>query len=86
MNSLENFKNFNSWQKKYERLHDSSYNKQARKDYERIIFNNYSGKILSETEEAILFSNSFQKFLLKNPAAAEFGSLDEYEVKQNEGI
>ena len=79
--NVETAKKYNSWESRYNRLKDNRLNNQARNFYNKMLTSTYSAMTLSESEEAIVFSQAFQRGLLKNPDAAEFGKFDEYEIK-----
>ena len=74
----------NSWEKRYERLNSTEYNKKARKNFQKAISTIYADGQLSEEQEAILFSQSYHQLLLKNPAASKFPDFDEYEVEKTD--
>ena len=80
----ENLKKRNSWENRYERLKESKLNKQAWNYYKKIISATYSNQNLSEDEEAILYSQAFQRHLLKDPSSAVFGEFDEYEIEKTD--
>ena len=77
-------KEHDSWQNRYEKLKNTETNKNARKNFQKTVAKTYSNQELTEIEEAILFSQEFHKFFLKNPAGARFPALDEYEVEKTE--
>lgn len=74
----------NSWENRYARLKDSQTNKKARKGYEKAIAATYAEQVLTEEQEAILFSQEFHRLQLKNPAGAKFPGFDEYEITKTE--
>ena len=74
---------YNSWQNRYERLKASEYNKKARQQFEKSLLSS-AEQTFTEEQEAVLFSQSYQKLMLKNPAAAKFPEFDEYEVNKTE--
>lgn len=84
MKIIEEIKNYNSFQSRYSRLKESENNKKARKHYRKMIDSTYADQELSEQEEAVLFSQAYQRLLLKNPSSAEFGAFDEYEIEKTD--
>ena len=82
----EKFKDYNSVENRCKRLKDSSFNQKARKEFQRILTNNYKDVQLSEEQEAILFSQAYKLLGLKNPSAAKFPSFDEYEITKTENV
>jgi len=75
---------YRSWQSRYERLKNTEYNKKARKSFSKTASTSYAEQILTEEQEAILFSQEYHRLLLKNPAGSQFPDFDEYEVKKTE--
>lgn len=74
----------NSWQNRYERLKNTETNKKARVNFNKTISKSFSDQELTEEQEAILFSQEFHRFFLKNPAGSKFPAFDEYEVEKTE--
>jgi len=73
-----------SWQSRYEKLKNTENNKKARINFKKTIEKQFSNQELSEQQEAILFSQEFHRFFLKNPAGAKLPTFDEYEVEKTE--
>ena len=90
MKIVENIKQklegYNSVEKRYERLKNNILNQKARKEYLKIIKNYYQDIEISEKEEAIIFTQAYKVLNLKNPSAAKFPELDEYEIEKNDNV
>ena len=74
----------NSWQSRYEKLKNTEMNKKARVNFKKAMEKQFPNQELTEQEEAILFSQEFHRFFLKNPAGSKFPAFDEYEVQKTE--
>ena len=84
MNFKERLKDYNSFENRYARLKENETNKKARKYFKKQISQKYSEQALSDEQEAILFSQAFERHFMKNPSAAEFGDFEDFEVQKTD--
>ena len=82
----QKFQDYNSVENRYKRLKNNSLNQKARKEYEKLLKNNYNNVELSKEQKAILFSQAYKLFGLKNPSAAKFPDFNDYEITEIDGV